>query len=116
MGSDDDSDEVIGTTNHLIATIEDHETRITRIEKRQKQLDKVVDKLMGSLVLGFRTEDMFATIYSISMFASEVSKHIKDVNIGLFSLLINNRPYPNLLNASTLAKGISKLLKKNFKL
>ena len=33
MGSDDDSDELIGTTNHLIAAIEDHENRITRIEK-----------------------------------------------------------------------------------
>ena len=111
MGSDDDSDELIGTTNHLIAAIEDHETRITRIESRQKQLDKVVDKLTDSLILGLRTEDMFATIYSISTYASEVSQHIKDVNIGLHSLLTNNQLYPNLVNASTLAKGISKLRK-----
>ena len=66
MGSDDDSDELIGTTNHLIAAIEDHIARITRIESRQKQLDKVVDKLTDSLILGLRTEDMFATIYGIS--------------------------------------------------
>ena len=85
MGSDDDSDELIGTTNHLIAAIEDHETRITRIESRQKQLDKVVDKLTDSLILGLRTEDMFATIYSISTYASKVSQHIKYVKIGLFS-------------------------------
>ena len=84
MGSDDKSDELIGTTNHLIAAIEDHETRITRIEKLQKQLDKVVDKLTDSLVLGFRTEDMFATFYNLSTYASEVSQHIKDVNIGLY--------------------------------
>ena len=112
MGSDDDYDELIGTTNHLIAAIEDHETRITRIESRQKQLDKVVDKLTDSLILGLRTKDMFATIYSISTYASEVSQHIKDVNIGLYSLLTNNRLHPNLVNASTLAKGISKLRKK----
>ena len=55
---------------------------------------------------------MFATIYSISTYASEVSQHIKDVNIGLYSLLTNNRLHPNLVNASTLAKGISKLRKK----
>ena len=73
MGSDEDSDELLGTTNHLIAAIEDHETRITRIEKRQKQLDKVVKKLTDSLVLGLRTEDMLVTIYRISTYASEVS-------------------------------------------
>ena len=54
MGSDDDSDELIGTTNHLIEPIEDHKTRITRLELRQKQLDKVVDKLTDSLILGLR--------------------------------------------------------------
>ena len=59
MGSDEDSDELIGTTNHLIAAIEDHETRITRIEERQKQSDKVVDKLTDSLVLRLLTEDLF---------------------------------------------------------
>ena len=112
MGSDEDSDELIGTTNHLIAAIEDHETRITRIEERQKQLDKVVNKLKDSLVLGLRTEDMFATIYSMSTYASEVSRHIKDINIGLFTLFTNNRLHPNLVNGSTLAKGISKLRKK----
>ena len=74
MGSNDDSHELIGTTNHLIAAIEDHETQITRLESRQKRLDKVVDKLIDSLVLGLRTEDMFATIYSISTYASEVSQ------------------------------------------
>ena len=113
MGSDEDSDELIGTTNHIIVAIEDHETRITRIEERQKQLDKVVNKLKDSLVLGLRTEDMFATIYSMSTYASEVSRHIKDINIGLFSLFTNNRLHPNLVNGSTLAKGISKLRKKH---
>ena len=68
MGSDDDSDELIRTTNHLIAAIEDHETRITRIEKRQK-MEKVADKLRDSLILGLRIEDMFATIYCISAYA-----------------------------------------------
>ena len=57
MGSDEDSDELIGTTNHLIAAIEDHETRITRIEERQKQSDKVVNKLKDSLVLGLKKKD-----------------------------------------------------------
>ena len=113
MGSDEDSDELIGTTNHLIVAIEDHETRITRLEERQKQLDKVVNKLKDSLVLGLRTDDMFATIYSMSTYASEVSRHIKDINIGLFSLFTNNRLHPNLVNGSTLAKGISKLRKKH---
>ena len=112
MGSDEDSIELIGTTKHLIAALEDHENRITGMESRQKQLDKAVDKLTDSLILGLRTEDMFATIYSISTYASEVSQHIKDVNIGLYSLLTNNRLHPNLVNASTLAKGISKLRKK----
>ena len=112
MESDEDSDELIGTTNHIIVAIEEHETRITRIEERQKQLDKVVNKLKDALVLGLRTEDMFATIYSMSTYASEVSRHIKDINIGLFSLFTNNRLHPNLVNGSTLAKGISKLRKK----
>ena len=94
IGSDEDSDELIGTTNHLIAAIEDHETRITKIKERQKQLDKVVDKLMDSLILGFRTDDMFAAIYRISTYASEVSQHIKEVYTGLFPFHTNNQLHP----------------------
>ena len=61
-GSDDDSDEVIRTTYHLFSTIEDHESRISWTEERQKQLDKLISGLSDLLVLGLRTEDMFATI------------------------------------------------------
>lgn len=62
MSSDDDSDEIIGTTNHLIEAIENNNTRLSRIEERQKQLHKVVDKSRVSFVLALRTTDMFATI------------------------------------------------------
>ena len=48
---------------------------------------------------------MFTTIYEASAYAHEVSQHIKDVNIGIFSLMSTNRLHPNLLNASTLEKG-----------
>lgn len=112
MGSDENSDDLIGTTNHLISAIEDHDTRISWIEERQQPLDKVVAKLPESLVLRLRTEHMFVNIYSISTYASEMTQNIKDVIIGLYSLLSTTRFHPNLVNASTLAEGISKLRKK----
>ena len=36
MVSDDDSNKLMGTTDHLISAIEDHETRISKIEEHQK--------------------------------------------------------------------------------
>ena len=62
---------------------------------------------MGSVTADFFTAN--TSVYGISTYAHEVSQDIKDVNVGLYSLMSTNRLHPDLVNASTLAKGISKL-------
>ena len=64
---------MIDPTNYLITAIQDHETRIVRVEARQKELHTKLEKLTKTLVLGVRTQYMFAAIYSISTHAGEVS-------------------------------------------
>ena len=39
MSSEDSNDELIDSNNHIISAIEDHETRIVRLESHQEQLE-----------------------------------------------------------------------------
>ena len=113
MGLDDGDDELIDTTNHLMTAIQNHETRIARVESRQKELDTKLDKLTEILVLGIRMQDMFATIYSISTHSGEVAEHLKKITIGLMDgLMLSSDLHPNLVNASILSDGISRLREK----
>ena len=58
MSSDDDEDDLFESTNHLIAAIKNHETRLVRLEAQQDQLRKHLEKLTNALVMGIRTQDI----------------------------------------------------------
>ena len=115
MSSQDDEDELYDTTNHIISAIKDHETRLTRLESKQKQLDKHITKLTGALVMGIQSADIFYDMYATSTYATQLSGHIKDINIGLFTLLNNGRLHPNLVSWTKLSEGIDNLKKEALK-
>ena len=46
------SDEVIDDTNHIISTISHQESKLVRLETRQKQLNQHLDRLTDQLIRG----------------------------------------------------------------
>jgi len=115
MSTNDDEDQLIDSTNHIITALKDHETRITRMEERQKQLNSHLKVLTKSLVLGIRTQDIFASMYATSTYAGDLSQHVRNINTGLYALMQTGRLHPNLVNSSSLAEGINRLRKKALK-
>ena len=62
MSSGDSDDELYNSTNHIISAIEDHETRIVRLEDHQKQLEHHIKELTGTLIMGIEQSDIFSWI------------------------------------------------------
>ena len=58
MSTDDEDSELYDTTNHIIAAVQNHETRLIRLEDKQKQLDVHLEKLAKALVLGIKNQDI----------------------------------------------------------
>ncbi len=56
--SEDDDDELYDTTNHIISAIRNHETRITRLESKQKQLETHIKKLTGTIIMGIKSSNL----------------------------------------------------------
>ena len=59
MSTDDEDSELYDTTNHIIAAVQNHETRLIRLEDTQKQLDVHLEKLAKALVLDIKSQDIF---------------------------------------------------------
>lgn len=79
--------------------IKDHETRVAKVEARQKEQNTKLDKLTKTLAFNIRTPDMFPTTYSISIHAGKVSEHLKKIYIGLRDgLMLSFHILPNLVN------------------
>lgn len=115
MSGDDDNDELYSTTNHIITAIKDHETRIRRIEQKQKNLEGHIKKLTGALIMGIKTQDIFYDMFAVESYAQRLSQHIQRLFQGLFVLLNTNKLHPNLVQFSELEKGIDALRKKALK-
>ena len=112
MSSDDDEDDLFESTNHLIAAIKNHETRLVRLEAQQDQLRKHLEKLTNALVMGIRTQDIFFDMFAMATYANFLSRHVREINDGLYTLLHSSKLHPKLINWSELAKALDKLRKK----
>ena len=111
MTSGNDDDELYDSTNHLITAIQNHETRLVRLEDDQKQLKHHLEKLNNALIMGIRTQDLFYDMFAASTYALSLQKHVKDINEGLYTLMQSNKLHPNLIDWSELAKAIERLRK-----
>ena len=69
MTSWDDDDELYESTYHLITAIQNHETRLVRLEDDQKQLKQFLEKLNNALIMGIRTQDIFYDMFAASTYA-----------------------------------------------
>ena len=60
MAQDDDDDELYDSTNNLITALKNHESRITRLETKQAQLETPhLDRLTKQMIFGIQTEYTF---------------------------------------------------------
>ena len=115
MTSGDNDDELYESTNHIITAIQNHETRLVRLEDDQNQLKQHLEKLNNALIMGIRTQDLFYDMFAASTYALSLQKHVKDINEGLYTLLQSNKLHPNLIDWSELSKAIERLRKKAIK-
>ena len=69
MTSGDNDDEMYESTNYLITAIQNHETRLVRLEDDQKQLKQDLEKLNNALIIGIRTQDIFYDMFAASTYA-----------------------------------------------
>ena len=115
MSSGDDYEELYESTNHLITVIQNHETRLVRLEDDQKQLKQHLQKLNNVLIMEIRTQDIFYDMFAASTYALSLEKLLKDINEGLYTLMQSNKLHPNLIDWSELAKAIYRLRKKAIK-
>ena len=111
MAQDDDDDELYDSTNNLITAVKNHESRITRLETKQAQLETHLDRLTKQMILGIQTEYTFFDMFGASTYANSLSRHIRDIQNGLFTLLTSNKLHPNLVSWGEAKEGISKLRK-----
>ena len=111
MSSDEDDDELYDATNHIITAIQNHETRLVRLEGQQKTLDKHIQKLTGALLSGFQNHEVFIEMFAASTYATRLSEHINRIHQGLFVLLNNNKLHPDLVSWSQLERGLETLKK-----
>ena len=104
MSNGDDDDELYESTNHLITAIQNHETRLVRLEDEQKQLKAHLEKINKALILGIRTQDIFYDMFATSTYANSLAKHVRDINEGLYTLLQSNKLHRNLITWTEMAK------------
>ena len=96
--SDDDEDDLFESTNHLIAPIKNHETRLVRLEAQQDQPRNHLEKLTNALVMGIRTQEKFFDMFATATYANSLSKHVREINDGLYTLMHRSRLHPKLIN------------------
>ena len=116
MASDDgyNNDELISNNNNIIDGIQNHESRITRVESHQIQLHGHMEKITKQLVLGIQQQDIFSDVFACAQFADNLSKHVVTIKNGLM-MLLNNRLSPNLVTYKELNSALGKMRNKAFK-
>ena len=62
-------------------------------------------------MLGIRQADIFYNAFAISTYALRLSTHIKEVKLGLYTLLNGNKLHPNLVTYNELVEGVTMLKK-----
>ncbi len=91
-----DDDDLVDSTNHIISAVQDHENRIARMEKEQNQLKERLNRLTEQMIIGIKTESTFFDMFVVSTYASSLSRHVKEIQEELFTLLNQNKLLPNL--------------------
>ena len=105
-GRSNDEDDLVDNNNHLVSAIQNHESRMVRLEKHQKLLQTQVEKLTKRLVLSIQREEIFTSTFAASTFAEHLNTHIRTIRDALFTLLESNRLHPSLVEWKLLKKSI----------
>ena len=104
-----DGDELVDTSNNIIQAVQSHENRISRLEEQEKQLKTHLDELTDQMLLGLKTESTFFDLYAVSTYASSLTRHIKEIQSGLYTLLNQNKLHPSLISWKETSDAINAL-------
>ena len=106
--SEDTDDSLIDNSNHIITSIQEHETRIHREEEKTKQLKEHIEHLEEELVGQRKTEDIFIHLFTIKTFSSSTTRHLLRLQDGLYELL-KNKLSPKLVTISNIERALTRL-------
>ena len=61
------------------------------------------------MLLGLKTESTFFDLYAVSTYASSLTRHIKEIQSGLYTLLNQNKLHPSLISWKETSDAINAL-------
>ena len=85
----DNNDELVSKINNIIDAIQGRESRLTRVENHQAQLQGHLKKITKQLLLGIQQKVMFSNVYASAQFVENLSKLVTTIKNGLMKLLNN---------------------------
>ena len=68
-----------------------------------------LDELTDQMLLGLKTESTFFDLYAVSTYASSLTRHIKEIQSGLYTLLNQNKLHPSLISWKETSDAINAL-------
>ena len=77
MSQADDTSDLIDNNNHIIASLQNHETKITRQEAETKQLKEHIQKLEMEIFTTLNRNEVFTNMFAIKTFASSTTRHLQ---------------------------------------
>ena len=71
-----DYSDLIDNNNHIIESIQEHETRISRQEQSTKEMKKHLEGLEKELVITKQINNLFVHMFGIKTYATSITRHL----------------------------------------
>ena len=82
-----DQEDLIDNNNHIIQSIQEHETRIARQEQMTKQMKKHLEGEERELVITKNADNLIIHMIALKSYASTITRHLQRFQEGLYTLL-----------------------------
>ena len=96
--------------NHIVQSLQDHETRLSRGKRHVKSLENQLKKLKVVIVGQVKQNAVFAEVSTSTTLARILSDHISQVQRGLYQLNVNKLD-PSLITYSAAKKVLENITK-----
>ena len=103
-----DQDDLIDNNNHIIQSIQEHETRIARQEQMTKQMKKHLEGVERELIMTKNADNIILHMIALKSYATTITRHLQRFQEGLYTLL-KNKVSPRLVPLRTVENSLEKL-------
>ena len=107
MANQDTSD-LIANNNHIIESIQEQETRLSRQEQMTKEMKKHLAGLEKELFVTLHYQKLIVHMLGIKTYATSVTRHLQRFQEGLYELL-KNKVSPRLVPLHTIENSLERL-------